>query len=107
MKIRATSLATASILAATLAFGAAGCKTESDGEKTKMQARQLDEAGDMIMRGEQMQTDGKATVARGQSKKDQGMQEEGDRLIDEGQLQQKQGEAMIDQGKTKKMKASN
>jgi hypothetical protein len=64
----------------------------------------MDNAVDMILRGERNVADGKAEIARGQTMKDQGNDVEGDKLIAEGKTTQSLGESQIAQGKKLKEK---
>jgi hypothetical protein len=78
---------------------AVGCANKTEGERTLERAKEVEDAGHMISRGEQLVRDGKATEARGRAAKDQGDTVEGNHLINEGQAQQKQGQALIEQGR--------
>src|SRR3954469_12813193 len=75
---------------------AVGCANKTEGERTLERAKEVEDAGNMITRGEQLVRDGKATEARGRTAKEQGDTVEGNHLINEGEAQQRQGRALIE-----------
>ena len=80
-------------------FGVLGCESQTEGERTLEKAQTIEDAGNMIRRGEKMVADGKAQVARGEAIRTQGDRVEGDRTIAEGRAMQRQGEALIAEGR--------
>jgi hypothetical protein len=86
-------------LAGLASFAVLGCESQTEGERTLERAETIEDAGNMIRRGEKLVADGKAQVARGQTVRDQGDRVEGDRLVAEGRAMQRQGEALIAEGR--------
>lgn len=78
---------------------AGGCANGTEGERTLEQAARIEDAGQMIARGEQLVADGKATEARGQALAEQGNRIDGERLAGEGRARQKQGQGLIEEGR--------
>jgi len=77
-----------------------GCSSNmTEGEKTKAKAEGIDNAADLILRGERNVADGNAAIARGQAIKDQGNAVDGDRIIAEGKTTKTLGESQIAQGR--------
>jgi hypothetical protein len=82
-----------------------GCAGETEGEQTLERADRMQDAGELIRRGELNVADGKALVAHGEQLKRQAADVEGDRLIAEGRSRQKLGEEQIEQGRSLRAKA--
>lgn len=97
------ALLSASLVAAP--FAVLGCAHHTEAERTEMRAHEMDDAADMIRRGEHKVADGKAKIAKGQALKDQGDKEKGDAEIAEGEAQKKSGEDMIHEGRKLREKA--
>lgn len=94
----------AMLIAATIGFGAClmttGCVSDrTEGQQTLAKANRIEDAGEMIRRGEMYVSQGKATEARGRAIKEQGDEVTGDRLIGEGKANQEKGEELIEQGR--------
>ncbi len=102
--MRFSTIRTAALCTMVVAGGAAmnGCANKTEGERTLERAAEIEEAGTMITRGEQMERDGKAIEARGRTAREQGDTTEGNRLMNEGQAKVKQGQALIEQGRRAK-----
>lgn len=86
-------------LAGFSSFAILGCESKTEGERTLEKAEKIEDAGNMIRRGEKMVADGKAQVTRGETIRDQGDRVEGERIISEGRAMQRQGEALISEGR--------
>lgn len=91
-------------LASLSAFAVVGCESKTEGERTLEKAETIEDAGNMIRRGERMVADGKAQVTKGETVRDQGDDVEGNRMIAQGRATQRQGEALIAEGRRLKNK---
>jgi hypothetical protein len=77
----------------------AGCANETESEKTLRKADRIEDAGLMIRRGEGMEAEGEAMIARGRTFRDQGDRTKGETLIAEGEAKRDAGRKMINKGK--------
>lgn len=96
---------TMTLLALDAAVLLTGCTNQTEGERTISKGSQIQDAGDMIKRGEILVADGKAAQARGEEMKRQGANPAGDRLIAEGRADEKKGQELISQGRKIRDKA--
>lgn len=87
------------LVASVLAIPLVGCESKTEGERTIDRARTIEDAGNMIKRGESMVASGKAQITKGETIRDQGNRVDGERMIAEGRATQKQGQALIDEGR--------
>ena len=71
----------------------------NESDKIHAQAEGMENAADLISRGEKNVADGKAEIARGEALKDQHNDLDGDKLIAEGKAKKAQGEEEIAQGR--------
>ena len=102
----------ATLLAAT-GIAVAGCsgtgssQPQTVGEKTEMQGKQIQDAGDMGQKGEKMVAEGQGKVAQGETLTSQGKLDDGKKLADEGHQLVNQGRTMIQQAQEVKDRAMN
>jgi len=103
---RVPTLVGVTILSLLPAAGLIGCGDKmKESEKTQREATGLENAADMIARGEKNVADGEAMIARGKALQDQHDNVQGDRLVAEGKTMKSLGEEQIDQGR--KLRAKN